>query len=179
MNSIQHRWNAELSHPSVRLRDFYPSDRLRLVGPVQQLFPDGWPVLLQVVRELINGHAIDSPTTSIGLHLPQCFLQVVSLTYFLHQLIRAGWAFGAMHRLERFGLFPSCFPGFTRRLGMEVQFPLDILPPVAPEIHVLLASPLVRAFEHRSRLGLSVDSTFRLWEGLTSSADDMTYYALC
>ena len=29
------------------------------------------------------------------------------------------------------------------------------------EIHVLLASPLVRAFSHRSRLGLSVDSTFR------------------
>jgi len=84
-----------------------------------------------------------------------------------------------MHRLERFGLFPSRFPGFTRRLGMEVQFPLDILPPVAPEIQVLLASPLVRAFEHRSRLSLSVDSAFRLSECLTSFADDMTYYALC
>jgi hypothetical protein len=31
----------------------------------------------------------------------------------------------------------------------------------ALEIHVLLASPLVRAFSHRFRLGLSVDSTFR------------------
>jgi hypothetical protein len=92
---------------------------------------------------------------------------------------RAGWAFGAMHRREQFGLFPSCFPGFTRQLGMGVQFPLDILPPVAAEIHVLLASPLVRAFEHRSRLSLSVDSAFRLWECLTSFADDMTYYALC
>jgi hypothetical protein len=38
---------------------------------------------------------------------------------------------------------------------------LDIQPLVALEIHVLLASPLVRAFSHRSRFGLSVDSTFR------------------
>ena len=33
---------------------------------------------------------------------------------------------------------------------------------VALEIYVLLASPLVRAFSHRSRLSLSVASTFRL-----------------
>src|ERR1022692_3700297 len=39
--SIQHRWDAKLSHPSVRLRDFHPSYRLRLIGPTQQLFPDG------------------------------------------------------------------------------------------------------------------------------------------
>jgi hypothetical protein len=32
-----------------------------------------------------------------------------------------------------------------------------------PEVHVLLATPLVRAFSHRSRLGLSVDSAFRPW----------------
>src|SRR5208282_3525881 len=31
----------------------------------------------------------------------------------------------------------------------------------APETHVLLASPLVRAFNRRSRLGLSVASAFR------------------
>jgi hypothetical protein len=30
-------------------------------------------------------------------------------------------------------------------------------------MHLLLASPLVRAFDHRSRLGLSVDSAFRHW----------------
>ena len=34
-------------------------------------------------------------------------------TYFLHQPIRAGWAFGYIHRPERFGLFPSCSAGFT------------------------------------------------------------------
>jgi hypothetical protein len=46
-------------------------------------------------------------------------------------------------------------------------------------MHVLLAAPLVRAFGPRSRLGLSVASTFQLLECLTSLADDLTYYALC
>ena len=40
---------------------------------------------------------------------------------------------------------------------------LDMLLLVALEIHVVLATPLVRAFSHRSRLGLSVDSAFRHW----------------
>src|SRR6267378_202044 len=42
-----------------------------------------------------------------------------------------------------------------------VQSQLDVQPLVAFEAHVLLASPLVRAFSHRSRLDLSVDSAFR------------------
>src|SRR5438105_1935998 len=46
---------------------------------------------------------------------------------------------------------------------MRVQSQLEIQPLVAFEIHVLLASPLVRAFSHRSRLGLSVGSPFRHW----------------
>ena len=37
----------------------------------------------------------------------------------------------------------------------------------------------VRAFDHRSRLGLSVRSVFRLVECLTSFADCMTYFAFC
>ena len=37
----------------------------------------------------------------------------------------------------------------------------------------------VRAFDHRSRLGLSVCSAFRLVECLISLTDCMTYYALC
>jgi hypothetical protein len=84
-----------------------------------------------------------------------------------------------MPRRERFGLLLPRLPGFTRRPGRKVQFHLDVLPPVALESHALLASPLVRAFGHRSRLRLSVDSAFRLLECLTSLADDMAYYALC
>ncbi len=111
--SIQHRRDAKLSHPSVGLRDFHPPHRLRFVDSTQQLFPDGWPVLFQVVRDAADGHPIDARTTFIALHPPQCFFQVFSLTYFLHPSIRAGWAFGLTHRRERFGLFPSRFAGFT------------------------------------------------------------------
>src|SRR5215813_5356004 len=49
--SIQHGRNAELSHSSIRLRYLHPTDRLWLVGSTQQLFPNGWPVLFQVVGE--------------------------------------------------------------------------------------------------------------------------------
>ena len=126
-----------------------------------------------------DGHPVDARATFIRLHPPQCFLQVFSLTYFLHQSIRAGWAFGVIRRRERFSLFPSRFAGFTRWRGREVQFGLNILLHFAPETHVLLAAPLVRAFDHRFRLGLSVDSAFRHSECLTSLADDMAYYALC
>ena len=37
----------------------------------------------------------------------------------------------------------------------------------------------VRAFDHRSRLGLSVRSAFRLSECLLSFADCLAYCALC
>ena len=123
---------------------------------------DGWPVLFQVAGEVADGHAVDARTPFVGLHPLQCVLQVSSLADLLHQSFRAGWAFGVMRRRERFGLFPFCFAGFTRWRERKVQFPLDVLPLVVLEIHVLLAAPLVRAFSHRSRLGLSVDSLFRL-----------------
>src|SRR5438309_2815989 len=132
--TIQHCWDTKLSHPSVRFGDFHPPHRFRLVGPTQQLFSDRWPVLA-------DGHSIDARATFISLHLLQSLLQVFSLTYFLHQSARAGWAFGAMPRRGRFGLFPFRFAGFTRWRRREVQFSLDVLPLVAPEIHVLLASP--------------------------------------
>src|SRR5271165_5704274 len=120
---------------------FPPAHRLRLVDSTQQLVSDHWPVLLQVVGDSADGHAIDARATFISLHLLQCLLQVFSLTYFLHQSIRAGWAFGVMRRRERFGLFPFRFAGFTRWQRRKVQFSLDVLPLVAPEIHVLLAAP--------------------------------------
>jgi hypothetical protein len=72
------------------------------------------PVLFQVVGESADGDPINARTTLVGLHPPPCFPQVFSLTYFLHQSIRAGWAFGSMRHRKRFSLFPSRFTGFTR-----------------------------------------------------------------
>ena len=37
---VQHRRDAKLAHPAIRLGDFHPPYRLRLIASTQQLFPD-------------------------------------------------------------------------------------------------------------------------------------------
>src|SRR5258705_12011124 len=90
--AVQPGWDAKLSPPAIRLRDFPPSHRFRFVGPVQQLLPNSRPVLLQIVAELIDRHPVAAGATFVAPHLPQCFLQVCSFTYFLHDSTRVGWA---------------------------------------------------------------------------------------
>src|SRR5947209_1086477 len=65
---IQHCGNAQLPHSPLRFGDFHPPHRLRLVSPGQQLFPDSWPVLLQVARELRDIHPVHSRASPVGLH---------------------------------------------------------------------------------------------------------------
>src|SRR3954467_8709400 len=64
--AIQHGGNAKLAHPAVRFREFNSPYRLRSIGPVQELCPDGWPVLTQVVPGLVDGPAIDAGTSLVG-----------------------------------------------------------------------------------------------------------------
>ena len=66
------------------------------------------------------------------------------------------------HRTAKCGLSGCLTLGVhpTRQHRSEVQFQLDVLLLAVLETHVLLTSPLVRAFGHRSRLDLSVDSPF-------------------
>ena len=66
------RRDAKLSHPSVRFGDFHPPHRLRFIGPSQQLFPDGWPVLLQKRWQLLGGHPVHARAPFIGLDSFQC-----------------------------------------------------------------------------------------------------------
>src|ERR1039457_4342934 len=66
--SIQHRRNAQLAHPAVRLRDFHPFHRFWSIRSAEELFPDGWPVLFQVSRQLLDGHPVDAWTAFVGLH---------------------------------------------------------------------------------------------------------------
>jgi hypothetical protein len=172
--SIQHRRDAKLSHPSVRLGDFHPPHRFRFIGPVQKLFPDGWPVLFQVILDADDSHSIDAWTTLIGLHLPQCCLQVFSLTYFLHYSIGVGWVFGPTHRPGRFSLFPSRLSGFTRQRRREVQLHLDILLLVVLETHGLLAAPSRSGLQSQFPAWPIHCSAFRHSECLTSLADVMT-----
>ena len=177
--AVQHGRDAKLSHPppsglgiSTRRHWFR-----FCTGPVQQLLPNSQPVLLQVRAELTNGHPVDARTTLVALHLPQRFLQVCSLTYFLH---RFGWCWlgvqGSFATESDFVFPPACrfHPSAPMRSPANWNFSRLSL----SRFLFLLASPLVRAFSPRSRLGLSVDSPFG--DGvLTSLADDMTYYAFC
>src|ERR1700704_6375449 len=111
--AIQHRRDTKLSHPAVRLRDFHPSYRLWLVGPTQQLFPYGGPVLLQVARELSDFHAVDSRTSFARFDSLVSLPTVFPLADFFHQLLVTSWTFGFAFRRARFGPFPRSLRSFT------------------------------------------------------------------
>src|SRR5712691_4809359 len=118
---VQHRWDAKLSHPAVRLRDFHPSHRLWLVGPTQQLFPYGGPVLLQVARELSDFHAVDSRTSFVRFDSLVSLPAVFPLADFFHQLLVTSWTFGFAFRRERFGPFLRSLRSFTPPLLSKGQ----------------------------------------------------------
>jgi hypothetical protein len=46
--------HAELSDPAIRLGYFDPLDRLRLIGSREQLRPNIWPVLAQVILGVVS-----------------------------------------------------------------------------------------------------------------------------
>ena len=108
---IPRRRNAQFPHSSVRLRDFHPLHRLRFVAPTQQLLPNDDQ--FAIVGKFIDGDAIDSRATLIGLDLPDGFLQVSPFTYRLHHSFRVGRAFGFMCRRKRFELSLLRPLGFT------------------------------------------------------------------
>src|SRR5512135_3205347 len=83
--AIQHGGDAELAHPAVRFGDLYPPHRLRPVSPVEQLFPEGWPVLTQVVPGLVNGPAIDAGAPLVGTDVMPRLFEVFSFTHLLPQ----------------------------------------------------------------------------------------------
>ncbi len=63
--SVDDARHAELSDPAVRLGDFDPFDRLRLIGSREQLRPNAWPVLTKVVLGIVNGHPIHARTALV------------------------------------------------------------------------------------------------------------------
>jgi hypothetical protein len=82
--AIQHGRNAELAPPTVRFGEFDAPYRLRLVSPVEQLFPDGWPVLTQVVPGLVDGPAIDAGAPFVGADSMPRHFEVLSFAHLLH-----------------------------------------------------------------------------------------------
>src|SRR3954453_4644788 len=83
--AIQHGGDAELAHPSVRLGDLDSPHRLRPVSPLEQLFPDGWPVLTQVVPGLVDGLAIDARAPFVGADTMPRLFEVLPFADLVHQ----------------------------------------------------------------------------------------------
>ena len=78
--SIQHRRDARLAQPFVRLLDLHALSRPRPSGPARQLFPDGRPMLLQAVCPIADGHPVHARTPLVGfesLQRPACRLPLM------------------------------------------------------------------------------------------------------
>ena len=59
--SVDNARHAELSDPALRFGDFDPFYRLWLIGALEQLRPDVWPVLTQVGIGAREGHPPGTP----------------------------------------------------------------------------------------------------------------------
>src|SRR5512143_551116 len=93
--TIQHGGDAQLAHPAVRFGDLDSPYRSRSISPVEQLFPDGWPVLTQVVPGLVDGPAIDAGARLVGADLLPCLFEVLSFAHLLHQGLASRRFFGS------------------------------------------------------------------------------------
>ena len=106
---------------------------------------------------------IDTRTALVGLHAPQCFLQVVSLTHLLHQSVGSSGAFGSTGRPGRFSLSPASLSSFTRQLDREVQLRLDMPLRVVRETHGLLTTPPRSGLQSSFPARPICCSAFRRW----------------
>jgi site-specific DNA recombinase len=82
--AVEHRRNAERPQAARRLRYLHPPHRLWLVSALKQLSPDRGPVLLQIRRQVLEGHPIDARGALVGLHSCQCPPQIVTLDNRFH-----------------------------------------------------------------------------------------------
>jgi hypothetical protein len=89
------------------LGDVHALDRLRAVTPRFQLRADVQPVVFEVFRQFIDGHAVDARRAFVPAHLLQGALQVGPVQHLGQQ--RAG--------RNRLGLFMRSSHGFIRRQG--------------------------------------------------------------
>src|SRR6267154_4460717 len=82
--SVDHTRHAELSDPAIRLGDFDPLDRLRLVGSLEQLGPNAWPVLTQVIPGVVDGHPIHARAALVPSNAFPRSYEILSVAHLLH-----------------------------------------------------------------------------------------------
>src|SRR5215472_2184157 len=119
---------AEFSDPAVRLGDFDPLDRLRLVGSREQLRPNARPVLTQVVPGVVDGHPIDTRTALVPSNAFPRSYEILSVTHLLHQFSGVSRAFGCWLRHVGFGPLGAAERSFTPPRQFQGQYVLDLLP---------------------------------------------------
>src|SRR5260370_25423097 len=96
------RRDTKLPHPAVRFRYFYSLHRLWFVSAPQQLFSDGWPMLLQIGLQLLDGRPVNTSATFVCLDSRQCLLAIPSLADCFHQCFTTTRAFSFALPLQRF-----------------------------------------------------------------------------
>ena len=178
--SVDDAEHAELSDPAVRLRDFDPLDRLRLIGSLKQLSPNVWPVLTQVIlwRRVGEGHSIDARTALDGFERASTLLSRFSRSH-SSSIDRSarGRTFGSLASShQRFSVLGFGVQGLPPRPSAakvwRQLFVQSTLPRSARGSSVLQCrhSQSFGAFSPRSQLGLSVSPPFGFGY-LTSLAD--------
>ena len=111
--SIQYRRYAEPSDPAAGFGNQNLLDRLRAVISSQQPFPNRLPVLPQIARQVVNGHAVYAWAAFVRTDPFQRPDQVLSVDNLIHQINHHG--FGSLRcrcRLMRLAVIPA---GFTRQ----------------------------------------------------------------
>src|SRR5262250_3851503 len=112
-------------------------------------------MLLQVLRELLDRHPVDSRAPLVGLDSLQCLLAVFQLADFFHQSFGSSQAFSLTLRHQRFGPFPGSLRSITptfRRKGQFPLFGLVFLPLSTHESRRLLAFSFIPLAGDRSGL---------------------------
>ena len=145
--AVEHRRHAERTNAARCFRYLHPPHRLRCVAAVEKPGPDLGPVVLQVIAQVIDCHAVEAGRPFVAPDTSQRLPQITGIDDRLHRRSQPGCrAFGFGVRRAGFGPLVSGAPGFTPRLRLQGQFKLDI-PPLGPhERTVLLTLSVVQAF---------------------------------
>ena len=144
--------------PPGRLRDLYPTHRLRLVAPLEQLIFDLRPARFEDARQLFDGDPVDAGRPLVAHHGTQRCLYVVRVTDRLHEMRCGCRAFGFGRRRDRFDLLHVPARGFTPVRHRQAQFELvwrSRFGHETPDLFALSFNPLsgtVRAFGRRTGL---------------------------
>src|SRR3990167_4760934 len=75
--TVLHGRYPQEAHTAAQFGNLNPPDRFRLVRSLKERPPDSSPVAAQMIRQLFDGHPVDSGLAPILNHSSQCALQIL------------------------------------------------------------------------------------------------------